>query len=180
MLPDLFEEFTREFTAEFNRQRMSNSANIDRTRQQIDRTTRQISHLVDAVANGADAKSINEKLKELELTRAKLETDLADIPIGQPLLHPNLAKIYREKVECLSEAINDPNHGRQVFEIIRGLIAEVRLVPSEGALTIELAGDLAGILAVCEAHGKGAEASSKALQIKMVAGVGFEPTTFRL
>ena len=101
-------------------------------------------------------------------------------PAGQPLLHPNLAKVYREKVERLTEAFQEPHHGREIFELIRSLIREVRLVPADGGLTIELAGDLAGILALSEA-GKGSTASGpRALQIKMVAGTGFEPVTFRL
>jgi hypothetical protein len=80
----------------------------------------------------------------------------------------------------ITEAFRDPNQGREVFEIIRSIVQEVRLVPVDGALTIELAGDLAGILALSDA-GKGNNSSaSKALQIKMVAGIGFEPMTFRL
>jgi hypothetical protein len=51
------------------------------------------------------------------------------------------------------------------------LIQEVRLVPLGGKLTIELAGDLAGILALSEAGKSGSRvAGSRALQIKMVAG----------
>lgn len=66
-----------------------------------------------------------------------------------------------------------------MFEIIRGLIQKVRLVPMGGTLTIELSGDLAGILALSEAGKSDAAAASGALQIKMVAGVRFEPTIFR-
>ena len=46
---------------------------------------------------------------------------------------------------------------------------------------LELRGDLAGILAISEAGKAGAfSPKEKALQIKMVAGRGFEPLTFRL
>jgi hypothetical protein len=60
------------------------------------------------------------------------------------------------------------------------LISEIRLVPTDGVLAIELAGDLAGILALSAGDTGGGSAASKALQIKMVAGAGFELTTFRL
>jgi len=50
------------------------------------------------------------------------------------------------------------------------LIREVRLVPTDGGLTIELAGDLAGILALSEAGKESTASRSRALQIKMVAG----------
>ena len=78
--------------------------------------------------------------------RPGLEATLADTQLGQPLLHPNLAKVYRNKVEQLSQAFSDPDQGREAFEIVRSLIREVRLVPIDRALAIELTGDLAGIL----------------------------------
>lgn len=179
MAPDLFQEFAREFMAEVNRQRSSDTADLHRARQELNKIDGQIARLVDAVANGADARAFNDKIKELEAARPDLEARLSR-PAGQPLLHPNLAKVYREKVERLTEAFQEPRHGREIFELIRSLIREVRLVPADGGLTIELAGDLAGILALSEA-GKGNTASGpRALQIKMVAGTGFEPVTFRL
>jgi hypothetical protein len=170
MQPDLFEEFAREFTTEVNRQRLADSAGFQQARQELDRINRQIERLIDAVAEGADAKAFNDKIKELEAARPRLEAKLADAPAGQPLLHPNLAKIYRDKVERLSEAFRDPRQGREVFEIVRSLIKEVRLVPANGTLAIELAGDLAGILALSEAGKGDSSTASKALQIKMVAG----------
>ena len=149
--------------------------------QELELINRQITRLVDAVADGADAKAFNDKIKDLELARQVLANKLRHAPTSQPLLHPSLAKIYRDKVERLTDAFRDPNQGREIFEIIRGLIREVRLVPTEGVLAIELSGDLAGILAVCEGGASTSGVSaSRALQIKMVAGAGFEPTTFRL
>ncbi len=136
----------------------------------MDRINRQIARLVEAVAEGADAKALNDKIKELEAARPGLEATLADTQLGQPLLHPNLAKVYRNKVEQLSQAFSDPNQGREAFEIVRSLIREVRLVPIDRALAIELTGDLAGILALSEAGKGGRFAGAKALQIKVVAG----------
>ena len=75
---------------------------------------------------------------------------MANAGFDQPLLHPSLAKIYRDKVERLTEAMRDPVQGREVFDIVRGLIEQVRIVPNDGELSIELLGDLAGILAVTE------------------------------
>jgi hypothetical protein len=60
-------------------------------------------------------------------------------------------------------------------------IDEVRLTPIAGQLTIELRGDLAGTLRAIEEYKQTlAKAEENALQIKLVAGAGFEPTTFRL
>ncbi|MGC8466574.1 MAG: recombinase family protein, partial [Acidimicrobiales bacterium] len=74
----------------------------------------------------------------------------------------------------------------EAFTIIRTLIEEVRLVPEAGALRIELRGALAGILSLAMGGGAGVGTvglgSTAVLgeQMKMVAGIGFEPMTFRL
>jgi hypothetical protein len=49
-----------------------------------------------------------------------------------PRLHPNLAELYRNKVTNLAET-----------ECIRELIEEIRLVPENGKLRVELYGELA-------------------------------------
>ena len=80
-----------------------------------------------------------------------------------------------------SSLLVDPQHKAEAFDIIRELIDEVRLVPENGELRIDLRGELAGILSLCDSKKKPASSyEERAQQIKMVAGVGFEPTTFRL
>ena len=57
------------------------------------------------------------------------------------------------------------------FDIIRSLIDEVRLIPENGILRIELKGELAGILSLCDAKKRPATSyEERAEQIKMVAG----------
>ena len=53
------------------------------------------------------------------------------------------------------------------------------LSSTEGGLDIDLHGDLAGILSLATAK-KGADQGPDLQQVKMVAGAGFEPATFRL
>ena len=95
--PDLFNTFALEFTAEVNRQRNADAQTVDRAVQEL--INRQITRLVDAVADGADAMAFNDKIKDLELARQVLANKLRHVPTRQPLLHPSLAKIYRDKVE---------------------------------------------------------------------------------
>ena len=91
MAPDLFEEFAREFLAEVNQQRASASAEHGATRRELDRITRQIARLVDAIVNGADARALQSKLKELENEQERLTAELASHDCRQPLIHPHLA-----------------------------------------------------------------------------------------
>ena len=129
MEPDLFEEFAREFVAEINRQRTGIAAETGAMRKELDRIGRQITRLVDSIVDGADARALNSKLKELEADQARLQAELDGGDRPQPLVHPNLAKIYRQKVERLGDALRDPEHGREAFELVRSLIREVASLP---------------------------------------------------
>jgi len=79
-----------------------------------------------------------------------LASALTEESEDKPLLHPNLAAIYRAQVETLEAALRDPDHGREAFELVRSLIEQVRITPANGDVTIELNGELAGILVLAE------------------------------
>src|SRR5262249_34923611 len=82
-------------------------------------------------------------------------------------LHPNLAAIYRDKVARLHEELNRPELRAEAAAAIRGLVESVRLVPENGRLEIELAGDLAGILALANNN---PHQDGRGLQVTLVAG----------
>ncbi len=181
MEPHLFEMFAKEFTAEVNRQRMALTEERRAKESRLAAIKKRVDQLVDAICDGANARAVNEKLKELEAEQDNIVRELKATPADQPLLHPALATLYRQHVERLDELLTDEEEQPHAFELIRSLIDEVCLVPEGGQLAVELKGDLAGILAISNwADSKGSAANEKSLQIKMVAGAGFEPTTFRL
>ena len=179
--PGLFKEFAEEFVAETNRLRMEQSADTDAMRSELSKIEQQIDKLVMSIANGADAMPLNSKIKSLHSRQMDLEEALSQTNDPEPLLHPNLADIYRSKVENLSSLLTDPDTKAEAFDIIRSLIDEIRLTPAAGNLTITLKGELVGILNLCANNKKLTNTYVlQAEQIKVVAGVGFEPTTFRL
>ena len=90
----------------------------------------------------------------LEAREDELNALLANRPAAEPALHPNLADIYREKVAALHEALADPATKDEAFGIIRTLIDEVRLLPEDGQLRVEIRGALAGILALSAQNNK--------------------------
>src|SRR5258706_15298505 len=49
-----------------------------------------------------------DKLLGLEAQEDAIRARLAEAPLDQPDIHPNIAEIYRRKVERLSEALNHP------------------------------------------------------------------------
>ena len=91
-----------------------------------------------------------------------------------------LACMYREKVAGLAKALNDPGTSVRAAEVIRSLLSEIRLIPEGETLIIELVGELAGLLSLQDVEQAKTRGVSSGRSIEMVAGVGFEPTTFRL
>ena len=183
MAPDLFKVFCEEFHREINRLRAENSAAAEATRHDLDRVERRIRRLVELITeDDAPVRALKQDLVALEARQITLQRELAAAKAPAPLIHPNLAEVYRQRVERLHEALHDPATREEAFELIRSLIEEIRLVPDEGELRVELTGELAGILALAADSKKpgGLSAAGLAEQIKMVAGIGFEPMTFRL
>ncbi len=79
------------------------------------------------------------------------------------------------------EALNAPETIAEANGAIRQLIEAVRLVPKGGGLQIELYGELAALLKLSEEpKTKHPLAETEGVQVTMVAGAGFEPTTFGL
>lgn len=92
--------------------------------------------------------SMKARMDDLERQKAEIVACLAQAPADMPDIHPNLADLYRRRVERLSEALNDPDGGRQAAETLRALIGEIVLTPGEkrGEVHATLRGELFGIL----------------------------------
>jgi site-specific DNA recombinase len=96
-------------------------------------------------------------------------------------LHPNMAGYYRAQIADLRTALSDPGRNNQAAETVHRI--ELTLVTRNGKKTptVSLYGRLAGILArVTKASAPLDESDAPARVTNLVAGVGFEPTTFRL
>jgi hypothetical protein len=93
--------------------------------------------------------------------------------------HPNAAEIYRRKVAELHEALAAPETRAAAAEALRGLIEEVRITPDGDGNAVELVGELAALLRL-SGNKNAATLAGAADSGLLVAGVGFEPMTFRL
>ncbi len=186
MDPAIFKEFAASFIAERNTIAARQNAKFVEANSEISRIKSRLKVLVNAICDGVPARSIREEMLSLEAREDELNFLLTQQPKAEPFLHPNLAEVYRERVAALQGALSDPAAKDEAFNVIRSLIDEIRLIPENGQLRVEIRGALAGILSL--AHGKqhhlrhadDGSVSVLAEQIKLVAGVGFEPTTFRL
>ena len=128
-------------------------------------------------------------MNALDARRIELEAKLAREPAPSPIrIHPKMAESYREKVGLLIAQLQNPDGMLEAKEALRGLIDRIVLTPQPegGKLGIHLEGALAALLLLSTGikQQKGQSGKTQAIdcieELVLVAGVGFEPTTFRL
>jgi DNA invertase Pin-like site-specific DNA recombinase len=191
---DLFEEFCQEFTREVNRLRMAARASVTAAERELRRVESEIAKLVQALKDGVPASIVKDPLIALESQQTDLRQRLDRAAQPPPLLHPNMADLYREKVTQLAKGLEFEESRIGAAEALRGLIDAIVLTPEEGTLKIELQGNLAAMLRAAQAQStkSGSLAplgcwederspdTDDLVQIMLVAGAGFEPATFGL
>ena len=98
------------------------------------------------------------------------------------VLHPNISELYARKIGDLKSLIQNDTTKHQATEIIQSLIEKIVVSPTgqRGKSDVVLHGALASILAYANDTAHSGAVSSSTGRVLLVAGVGFEPTTFRL
>jgi DNA invertase Pin-like site-specific DNA recombinase len=178
---ELFAEFCDEFTREMNRLRMERRASLSSAKREIESISTRIKKLLNLLLD--DEIAVDEgkaEIKALDARRKALQAQLETVDEPPPLLHPQMAELYRRKVTTLAQALEQPESRLGATEALRGLIDAIVLTPAEGALKIELKGNLAAMLGATVQSKRSPETGDLSLQVQMVAGAGFEPATFGL
>ena len=126
------------------------------------------------------APGLQQRLDELEARKAEFATRLT-APAPPPVrLHPNLAQLYRERVAELHNALIKPEMRTEALELIRGLIERVELHPNTDGFRIELIGEIPNMATLSTGTAESVGSELRRASVKVVAGEGFEPSTFRL
>jgi site-specific DNA recombinase len=195
MDPALFSEFCGEFTREMNRLRIDASSSIDSANVEAERIKRELDKIMDLyLMDAMPIEVVKQKSDILGARKSELESFLATATEPPPLLHPEMATFYRVRVAELYSSLQAGAKEQQLAasEAFRSLVDKIILTPENGELEIDVRGDLAGILSMSlkrknPASSAGSlrvnkldDAEFQQSQVKLVAGVGFEPTTFRL
>jgi site-specific DNA recombinase len=149
---------------------------------------RRIGTLLDAFTSGVlKGGSVQAKLEALEARKAEAANELGGLSDEPVRLHPNLAVLYRRKVAALQDVLESDATRTEAVEIIRSLVDKVifRPTPEAGGLEVELVGDIARMVRLAQNSNENSPVSGAVhdeftRSVKVVAGVGFEPTTFRL
>ncbi len=193
MDPELFKEFCDEFTREMNRLRIEGRTSIEAAEAEIKRIDRELEKLMQLyVSDALPLDMVKQRSSNLDARRSELRRFLDDAVEPPPLLHPEMATYYRAQIAELSDALRETSEAKRMaaVDILRSLVNEIILTPEAGEIQIDVRGDLAGILCMSLKSNAARTQKSRpvgaadlrdlASQVEMVAGVGFEPTTFRL
>jgi site-specific DNA recombinase len=130
MRPEMVRTFVDEFHCELNRQAAEQDARRDSVTRDLAKMEREIGRLVEAIKAGVPGAAVKDEMKTLEARRSDLVDQLKGVPPAVPRLHRNVAALYREKIARLREALNAEGTRTEAAEMIRGLIEEIRLVPT--------------------------------------------------
>ena len=153
-----------------NRLRMQHRAGLSAAEREIERIEVRRKKLVEMVMNGVAPSEVKEELNGNATKRAELKATLAAADAPSPLLHPEMAGLYRQKVTALARALEQPETRTEASEALRGLIDAIVLTPNQGELQIELKGNLAAMLGAAHNAKRSPETGDLSLQVVMVAG----------
>ncbi|MGO8868334.1 MAG: recombinase family protein [Alphaproteobacteria bacterium] len=148
MAPEIAAEAMRAYAEETNRLNRERRSSGDADRRELDKVGRSIKEIVTLIEDGRGARALVERLPELEAREDELNARLSHAPVDIPDIHPNVAGIYRRKVERLAEALRRPQECDEAAEAIRALIERITLTPGprRGEIAATLHGDLGTIL----------------------------------
>ena len=137
-------------------------------------TRRKIANVTKAVEAGGDLALLVPRLNALSRQQRDAEEKLRAATNRQPrVLHAEATDRYRQKVAALRQMSHDRT-GTEALGLVRELIGRIVIKPAPGRcrLPLDVVGDLAVLM--CD------EQDTNLVPMAVVAGVGFEPTTFRL
>ena len=180
---DLIDTFVSEFKAELARLRKQRGAHERHVQKDLNKVNTAIKRCLTFITEGdGDPGLVRDELRTLESRKRDLEQTLTAAHDDQAIEpHPNMAGLYRKKVSELQTLLTDEATRPQAMDLIRSMIdhIEIHVGTERGRPDIILVGALAQILAFTQQN-KTAASNGSDGRVLMVAGVGFEPTTFRL
>ena len=115
-----------------------------RAEREIERIEVRRKKLVQSIMDGVPASEVRDELTGNAARREELKASLAAADAPPPLLHPEMAELYRLEVRTLAQALEQPETRVEATEALRGLIDTIMLTPSDGELRIELKGEPGG------------------------------------
>ncbi|NOX32292.1 MAG: hypothetical protein GXP56_00940 [Deltaproteobacteria bacterium] len=197
MRDELVQVFCEEYNNSINRLRSLQKTGLKKHEAELSKLVKEKNHIVQATKDGIPVQFIKDELEKI----SEREDELKNLIKNQrkevrPMLHPSMALRYRKAITGLKKSLKS-GKAAGVKEHVRALIEKIVLTPKENRkeLSIDLYGNLAGILKIASKGDSMKNMAQKPRRlekkvandnfifepsIQVVAGEGFEPTTFGL
>ena len=176
--PKAISLFMDEYIALLKKAEIDNEFEQKGFKQELRKTETQIDAIIHAIEQGIITSTTRNRLLELEVQKTKLKTKLHE-RFHHPVPDKEMISVYKEKVADLSEALYEPQIKSAAMDALRPLIDRIVLKPTNSNdINAELYGNIAAMFSLDRE--KGQSFSDLSIRLSVVAGVGFEPTTFRL
>lgn len=147
---DLIAEFAAAFKAELNRLQKTRHTRERAHAKELTKIEHGIRRCLDYIVEGdGDPGAVRHTLQGLEARKEAILRDMkAANDIAEVVIHPNIAELYRRKVEELQTLLTNETSRPQAMEIIRSLIDRIEISPGakRGHAEVLLVGALASIL----------------------------------
>jgi site-specific DNA recombinase len=165
MQPHLVEEFVVAYHEEINTKAANASAEREVSERQLTKVRKQIDAIIDSIANGYRSESMKQRLEDLEASREHLERQIAKPEPTKVRFHPRLSDLYRRKVERLADSLSEPGIRDEAVTLLRELIDEVKVSPTENGWDVEIKGEVGRMVNLAEGKTEQNQCS-----VKVVAG----------
>ena len=145
---DAVAEAVRAYHEAMNRDKQEQRAQSSADRHTLAKVERTIKSIITAIEDGMYQPSMKARMDDLERQKAEITARIAVETPPLPDVNPNIAEIYRHKVQHLSVALADPTTAQEATAAIRSLIGEIVLTPGDkrGEVHATLRGELMSIL----------------------------------
>ncbi len=137
MAPEVAAEAMRAYVEETNRLNRERRSSGVSDRTALAGIEKKIKEIVTVIEDGGYTRGLTDRLRELEARQDELTERLSGTPVILPDIHPNVAGIYRRKVERLAEALKHPQERDEAAAAIRVSSSALlsRLAPGAGRST---------------------------------------------
>ncbi|GAJ29067.1 recombinase family protein [Acidomonas methanolica] len=187
MTPEAAAEAMKAYAEETNRLNHERRASSAGWKAELAKVEKGIAGILTAIENGMFEPEIKERMQVLRERKVELDALLSSELEDVLDIHPNVAALFKKKVERVTESLNQPEDRAEASEAVRALVEKIVLSPGDkrGEIFATLYGELGTLLRFVNQKDTKSSKSLKGIAKtsmweSVVAGAGFEPAAFRL